>query len=434
MAESLLVRKGGGGAKIEELLQEYTVEAGENVSAGTFVEFLSKIEASNNTSLAAYDYFFYKSILLNSNTVLCIVRRFVSNNNVFAVAFTFDSNNNITVGNQVQISTVPADDIILVKLTDTRALYGGDSVTRLIDVTGTTITLPGSPVNILSSRDNYAVAIDSTRVLLVQGFTIGTITISGTSITKSSMVNIDSGLSNMQPISLEIVNPSAATKRWILVSINSGNGNLFVHTGTTNTVNYIVSINTSSVSKLTLGLSFSSNSWTQMLTRLNDNRVVFSGFYTGSNPRLHMFFLIEWVTDGNIRLISTASLINSDNLAHGISRIDDNNFIFAGNYAPKNFNYTVGYFEIIDNSLVFKGQSVIFHAASYETGYFNPIHIGNNKSLILFINEQNQPPRNLSVFFATRKETVKTTSKTFIGLSAETKTAGQIAKVYTNEE
>jgi hypothetical protein len=50
MAESLLVRKGGGGAKIDEALQSFTVASGETVTAGTFVEFIKNFSTTELTN------------------------------------------------------------------------------------------------------------------------------------------------------------------------------------------------------------------------------------------------------------------------------------------------------------------------------------------------------------------------------------------------
>jgi hypothetical protein len=51
MAESLLVRKGGGGAKIEETLQNFTVASGETIEAGKFVDYENTFNTSSLPSV-----------------------------------------------------------------------------------------------------------------------------------------------------------------------------------------------------------------------------------------------------------------------------------------------------------------------------------------------------------------------------------------------
>ena len=49
MGEALLIRKGGGGLEINGLVEEYKVLAGENISAGDFVEFITDYTSGRQT-------------------------------------------------------------------------------------------------------------------------------------------------------------------------------------------------------------------------------------------------------------------------------------------------------------------------------------------------------------------------------------------------
>jgi hypothetical protein len=103
MAESLLVRKGGGGAKIEELIQSYTVEAGETITAGTFVELDQTFTTGTATIFASGVETGYTRVVRINDEIVLIVYRVSTN--VRAKAFRV-VNNVFTAGAEFTIASI----------------------------------------------------------------------------------------------------------------------------------------------------------------------------------------------------------------------------------------------------------------------------------------------------------------------------------------
>jgi hypothetical protein len=98
MAESLLVRKGGGGAKIEELIQSYTVATGETITAGTFVELDQTFTTGTATIFTSGPTSGYTRVVRINDEIVLIVYRTPANN--FAAKAFRVVNNVFTAGSE----------------------------------------------------------------------------------------------------------------------------------------------------------------------------------------------------------------------------------------------------------------------------------------------------------------------------------------------
>jgi hypothetical protein len=175
MGESLLVRKGGGGAKIEEIIKSYKVAAGQTISAGTFVDYIngSDLSVSSPTTIRASDVGDNISAVLLSSTanyskVLIAYRDadgfgkaqqvIITENQTFSVEAPFTFNNASTF----YISLVLVrDEVCLVAFRSGASNIGQY---RLISQTAAL----GSVETFYSGTSNFisAVALDKNRVII----------------------------------------------------------------------------------------------------------------------------------------------------------------------------------------------------------------------------------------------------------------------------
>jgi hypothetical protein len=124
MAESLLVRKGGGGDKIEEVIQQYKVASGETVTAGTFVDF---IDETAQDIIGTDDAGGVVATKLTDTQVLVAYKHFNGSQQTIRLRVVVFNGSSITIGNPTTITRditfTSAPDLI--RLSNTTALFVG---------------------------------------------------------------------------------------------------------------------------------------------------------------------------------------------------------------------------------------------------------------------------------------------------------------------
>jgi hypothetical protein len=211
MAESLLVRKGGGGAKIEELIQSYTVATGETITAGTFVNTVKKVNNYTLTHPIARNNYIYRTptvIKLSNNRVIHFItgthttQSFIGNiyevdgANLILLNTTF---NILSVGVQYKAALLEQDKIIL-----TYTDGSGNFYFRIIIINADNSYTLGSIFSFNMTTTQYLVDIDTLTSTTAICIFIGTsnypyarvLQISGTTITAGGSnftINTSSG-------------------------------------------------------------------------------------------------------------------------------------------------------------------------------------------------------------------------------------------------
>jgi hypothetical protein len=126
MAESLLVRKGGGGAKIEELIQQYTIAVGETVTPGTFVDFVRANSIQKQTITGNISNI--RVVALDDTRVLTVYTFYNgTNSSIRGRVITFNGTS-ITLQNETiytQIATTPLSFTFsnMIKLAPNRVIF-----------------------------------------------------------------------------------------------------------------------------------------------------------------------------------------------------------------------------------------------------------------------------------------------------------------------
>ena len=257
----LINRCGGGGAKINGIVESYLVAAGENISAGDFVSFVNeeaseivknKVQSPSAGTASVFESastYYISATVLSQTNVLVAYQDSGNSSYGTAVVLTI-SGTTITVGTPIVFDTVFTTSVSAAVLSQTSvavAYRKGDGTNYgkavVLTISGTTITA-GTPVAFSSANAQYisALALSQTKVLVayndVGNSNYGTaviLTISGTTITVGTAVVFESASS--QYISAVVLSATG-----VLVAYydggNSGYGTAVVLTisGTTITV------------------------------------------------------------------------------------------------------------------------------------------------------------------------------------------------------
>jgi hypothetical protein len=96
MAESIITRRVSGGLEINETIAQYKVQAGNTISAGTFVDFIQGSTFGNTQTApsSVSGYAINEATLLNDNTAMLVYRKDTTPNQnaIYCVVVSFDSN------------------------------------------------------------------------------------------------------------------------------------------------------------------------------------------------------------------------------------------------------------------------------------------------------------------------------------------------------
>jgi len=126
MAESLLVRKGGGGAKIEEAFQNFIVAPGETITAGNFVRYLKNVDIrSSVNSVNTID---IDAINLENNDIMVTFRDLVNNHRTFVQIFTIKNNQILSKNREFIVENTSGSGYIFL------AKIGGSAVRKVFIV------------------------------------------------------------------------------------------------------------------------------------------------------------------------------------------------------------------------------------------------------------------------------------------------------------
>jgi hypothetical protein len=161
MAESYIVRKGGGGgAQIEESVKQFIVEQGKTVTAGRFVKSKYKIATKQTITTTAVNAF----VIAELSSTSSVVFYNTSANQGAAVVVNIDANNQITFGTPVvfQNTSLNATSFGAQRIAGTNRvlfIYGDQTSgylerVRMATISGTSITF-SSPTTYQSYQNSW---------------------------------------------------------------------------------------------------------------------------------------------------------------------------------------------------------------------------------------------------------------------------------------
>jgi hypothetical protein len=145
MAESLLVRKGGGGAKIEEIVKEYIVASGQTITAGTFVDSVSQEINFTNSTVEELNIFMAIIQVVALTPTKVLATYFTNITNTFVARVFTISGNTVTPHDVFDLNINTGVRIVALDETRAAIVYpnnaSGNFLTgRVLSVNGTTIT------------------------------------------------------------------------------------------------------------------------------------------------------------------------------------------------------------------------------------------------------------------------------------------------------
>jgi hypothetical protein len=187
MGESLIIRKGGGGAQgltiNNSRVMTFKVALDETIEKGDFVDFTSYSETLGSEITGLHTHsgsISHSTIPVNETTVLCVVKNDLANNPMFAFLLTFNGTT-VTKGTPVTLNSDSQNFSLtsLAKISDGKfaIAYAKSNSTcwlQIINITGSTITFT-TPVQIMDSGTAFPriYRLDGNRWLYTSGGNFG---------------------------------------------------------------------------------------------------------------------------------------------------------------------------------------------------------------------------------------------------------------------
>jgi len=406
MAESIITRKVAGGSSLDKAIEEYIIQTGNTITAGTFVDFVNNFITSAASSVVA-QVSFATALQLEENKVLL---RY--GNSIYRIV-TFD-NNVPTLGPTYTL--VGGSWPTLVRLDANRVLAvagGSTSISRVFVINGTEITMPGSNFNFFNNSSSeigriHAILLSTNRVLV--GFRDGSLntrtiilSISGSSISGGTVAN---GFQAAFRIRLVLLD----TDKVLLVS--GRRGTILTTAGNNMVFNTFYDLDTNG--------SIEPSS----LFKINSNLVLATFFL--NSPLVVKTIAIN----GNVLSANTSNALSTSGAGFVSSHfLSDNTVMIHYNSNGLKGNRV----KIENNGLVTVLNLVNYDGNGEQTSYHNVTLFGVDKFFAAYITDSST--RNLkhkTMLFETK--VINTTSSFSVaGLAKTSGTAGQTVEVYINK-
>jgi hypothetical protein len=462
MAESLLIRKGGGGAKIEEPLINVNVESGQTVTAGTFVEIVEKnsynsfqnisqipsgnanpgsqrnsiFELSNNKVIIT----FHNS----SNHYAAVVAKFVNGAFVYGTPVVLNSS-----------STVRFEGYLGEKIDENRLLLvyrhnGSTSIfSRILIVNDTTITLntetvvetSGGLPDVNTTRGGLPRIspfwLSSFNQIYILGFRNSSnnpaakaliVNLTNNSVTAGATLQLISGGNFFTPV-IEKFKQNQVIACW-----QSGSSSQTINV-------YVISVSNPDTFALSLDntITFNSSNNTQIFTwtprYLGEGRVVFVYNFFRSGADAEIFYnLLRDMGSGGISMAgqNLFSVFSGSFSGFDIRQVSAAKYIMAARFPTLSaFRFVVG--EMAPNTFFSMSNPVTIPLASPYSDYSSFMYLKRlNSRQFVFLQEKNSTTPELTVF--TDPVTVKNSLNSKIdGIAKTGGTAGQTVEVFVND-
>ena len=485
MGESLLVRKAGGGLKIEEALQSFTVAPGETITAGTFVDYINDFIATTPVSFSSSNFTNFsesrkaKAVRLNDTKIALIYGSFNgSSTSLIIQLITINNDNTFTFGNPNAFwGTGSVYGMDAQKISDDEILVAGifystpypmivgryklnEQQTNFVQVTTSSFTTNnenGNPVtSIAVLNENQAVLLwtDNNYIPKVRVINLSNNAISFGTVVENNQFNIgvtyDTGtiskLTDTTAISVQALRTND--------TVNSVPNNSYTLGARIMTIQ---SNNT---------ITFTDTNWFNIefkrtedghglqnlkSVRVNNNQVVVSYKYRLSSSynsaQGNGIILFNCVGD-KIKSYSKLHFIGGNNTSYQMNSnsidVFGNKIITAQNYEYESSltlnqnNTNIQIFKIEDKQIKLDGEFYSFgQTNSFQTtkNLINgqSICFINENKLFFAFNQTNVSPSSRAIIININKKIKNSSGKVF-GLAARSGTAGQTIEVYVNKE
>jgi hypothetical protein len=207
MGQTVITRKSGGGAAglvIDELIESYVVAAGETISAGTFVEFVSALTGSKAQINTGTNTTWIRSALISTNKAIVVYNNPANSNfgtaNVISV-----SGLTITVGTSFVFESANTTNTDVVGIDTDKAIVvyqdqpnSNQGTSVVLNITGTTIGAGSLLIfNTTNSQYNRVVKLATNKALVLyrtgsNGNALAKVlSVSGTTISQGSQFTVE---------------------------------------------------------------------------------------------------------------------------------------------------------------------------------------------------------------------------------------------------
>ena len=446
MAESIITRKVSGGSSLDKVVEEYIVNTGNTISAGTFVDYVANNVVGDRSTVRATTANFLTGIVaikLSDNKVL-LYYPVASPGPIFRV-LNFN-NNTITYGQEYSIN-LGADDsrVLLTRITSDKVFAMGTKSSgsfkvgfvRILTINGDVVSTVGSDY-IFTGTSNSSftnnqpfehfntLQLDSTRFLLLYRRT-------NNNISAGIIINIASNNTITQGPETNLGFVNQETPIGVLIDANKVaifwkyQGSVATISGTTisnNTARVTVTPSTNTFIRAALYLgnnkiivltSINNQSGVQFFVITNTNDVL--SFPTAATERL------ESTTFGNQSVYyAFASLLNSSTIL----------FCYNVGNSPGSVRLTGAILQIKNNVPFYIVAPFEFSTVARSSSSFSCLSYINNKGVAIYYEETNNNiyAKNLDY----QIKAINPTGGSVFGLAKTGGTAGQTIEVYVNKE
>jgi len=439
MAESLLVRKGGGGAKIEEIVKEYIVASGQTITAGTFVDSVSQEINFTNSTVEELNIFMTIIQVVALTPTKVLATYFTNITNTFVARVFTISGNTVTPHDVFELNINTGVRIVALDETRAAIVYPNNANSnfltgRVLSVNGTTITggsaqalnnlaVSSSDLSLsLMSKNPFRLAVAYVRNVTGHGYA-RILSVGGTSIGNIDgneygfSINFDNtsqvqilGLSNERAL---LTFRGFNNNQIIKTIFNGGGGDITLST-----------LRIGNLSLIALRDNLALVSYTYESGENGVARVVSISHSGGVSINTSEFYYHNTIT-------RTPRITKLETFNENTTSANTNLLVFyrTGGAPPNtlvgrvlnvshNFPYTI---TTPYNSIVYRNE---------QTPQTDVVALKNTKALVLFTTPANL---GLTTIFEKPVAIVNTTKEKVFGLAKTGGTAGQTIEVFVNE-
>jgi hypothetical protein len=427
MGQTVITRKSGGGAAglaIDELIESYVVAAGETISAGTFVEFVSALTGSPTQINTGTNTTWIRSALISTNKAIVVYNNPANSNfgtaNVISISgstitvgtsFVFESANT-THTDVVGINT---DKAIVVYQDQPNSNYGTSVV---LSVSGTTITAGSVAVfKTANSQYNRVVKLATDKAMVVyrdgsNGYgRAKVLSVSGTTISQGSEFTFESADSYYYSLA------EIGTDKAIVFYNDYGNSQYATAR--------VLSASGTSISGGTHLVVDTIALYFNDITYFDTDKAIVS--YIDENNSLRRIRILT-VSSTTITAGTSVSFESVGTGLQALKKLNTNEVIIVYGFTP----LFLGFYKIYSVS----GSTLTFEKSGYYTNYnaanqLSIVLLENNK-FVSFHTNPNNSSRPTAIVVAIGDVVRNTTEAYFNALAKTGGTAGNTIEIYVN--
>jgi hypothetical protein len=434
MAESLLVRKGGGGLKIEEIIEEYKVASGETITAGTFVDYINGVVTNTPTlytDVSGSTSFMNAVALTPERVVIAYATDNFIRMKANVITFT---NNTVNIGTTLITHENPAGgEIVVERMSDTVAILGtrnantSDCFVRALTVNTSTLTLTsGSDVLVSANSEIFGIASLNTNHFAVVyrngGFSnrgdMKVYSLSGSSISQMTVDTFNNFLVNYLSVIRTALNEIA------ILYYDSNSTNFIGRAWTWNGSN--AWSNKGAITNLILGSEFAFVGSRSRPVMLTSSIICIPTFRSGSLPTSgsNLFLINKTSLTITANPLGVTNFVNSATVSDVRIAYDQTKSVGTLVYRKSNNQTAARTFSYNGTSLIISTEQIISVPTIFPQSL---IFLSNTRFLFTHSNTPS------SYILSTEKLITNTSAEKVFGLAKTGGTEGETIEVFVNE-